>query len=55
MIQLYQGVPGYLVLDDTTNPKYGLQHFTRKVKLFTTGGFLPLRTKFYCYGTSVSG
>jgi hypothetical protein len=28
-----------LVLDDTTNPKYGLQHFTRKVKLLTTGGF----------------
>ena len=30
---------GVLVIDDTTNPKYGLKHWTRKLKITGTSGF----------------
>lgn len=28
-----------LIIDDTTNPKYGLTHVTRKMKILTNGGY----------------
>lgn len=31
--------PGVLVIDDTTNPKYGLKDWTRKLKIVGTSGF----------------
>lgn len=30
---------GVLIVDDTTNPKYGLKNLTRRLKIITNGGF----------------
>jgi hypothetical protein len=37
MIELAKANPGYLVVDDTKNPKYGLKHLAKKLKMLTNG------------------
>jgi hypothetical protein len=37
MIELAKAHPGYLVVDDTKNPKYGLKHLAKKLKILTNG------------------
>jgi len=37
MVELAKAHPGYLVIDDTKNPKYGLHHLAKKLKILTTG------------------
>jgi hypothetical protein len=37
MIELTKAHPGYLVVDDTQNPKYGLKHLAKKLKILTNG------------------
>lgn len=37
MIELAKAYPGYLVVDDTKNPKYGLKHLAKNLKILTTG------------------
>jgi hypothetical protein len=37
MIELAKAHPGYLVVDDTKNPKYGLKHLVKKLKILTHG------------------
>ena len=37
MIELANAHPGYLVIDDTKNPKYGLSHWAKKLKILTNG------------------
>lgn len=37
MIELVKAHPGYLVADDTKNPKYGLKHRVKKLKILTNG------------------
>jgi hypothetical protein len=37
MVELAKCHPGYLVLDDTKNPKYGLNHWAKKLKILTNG------------------
>lgn len=39
LIKLAKTCPGRLVLDDTTNPKYGLKQWTRKMKIVGTSGY----------------
>lgn len=39
LVELAKAHPGYLVIDDTDNPKYGLKHWARKLKILTNGGF----------------
>lgn len=39
IVKLVKGWPGRLVLDDTSNPKYGLKNWSRKLKILTHGGF----------------
>lgn len=39
LINLAKTVPGKLVIDDTSNPKYGLKQWSRKLKILTTGGY----------------
>lgn len=39
LIKRAKRLPGRLIVDDTSNPKYGLKRFCRKLKLLTTGGF----------------
>ena len=37
MVSLAKASPGYLVVDDTKNPKYGLKHCAKKLKILTSG------------------
>lgn len=37
MVGLAKAHPGYLVIDDTKNPKYGLRHWAKKLKMLTNG------------------
>jgi hypothetical protein len=37
MVELAKTHPGYLVIDDTKNPKYGLLHLAKKLKILTNG------------------
>lgn len=37
MIALAKAHPGYLVADDTKNPKYGLLHLAKRLKILTNG------------------
>lgn len=37
MIELAKAHPGYLVIDDPKNPKYGLAHFDKNLKILTNG------------------
>jgi len=37
MMELAKAYPGYLVVDDTKNPKYGLAHWVKKLKILTNG------------------
>ncbi len=37
MVELAKSHCGYLVIDDTKNPKYGLQHWAKKLKILTNG------------------
>jgi hypothetical protein len=37
MVELAKAHPGYLVMDDTKNPKYGLKHLAKNLKILTTG------------------
>jgi hypothetical protein len=37
MVELAKAHPGYLVIDDTKNPKYGLKHCAKKLKILTNG------------------
>jgi hypothetical protein len=37
MVRLAKAHPGYLVVDDTKNPKYGLSRWAKKLKILTTG------------------
>lgn len=37
MVALAKAHPGYLVADDTKNPKYGLKHLAKKLKILTNG------------------
>ncbi len=39
MVELAKASPGYLVIDDTDNPKYGLKHLARKLKILTNSGY----------------
>ena len=39
-ILLKKAPNGYLVVDDTSNPKYGLKHITRKLKILTNSGYV---------------
>ena len=39
MIKLIKAVPGRLILDDTTNPKYGLKQWARKMKIVGSSGY----------------
>ena len=38
MVELAKAYPGNLVVDDTKNPKYGLAHVAKKLKILTHGG-----------------
>lgn len=38
MVELAKAHPGYLVVDDTKNPKYGLASWAKKLKILTNGG-----------------
>ena len=38
-LKLAKGSEGCLIIDDTSNPKYGLKEYCRKMKILTTGGF----------------
>jgi len=40
LIELAKQMPGRLVVDDTSNPKYGLKNFSRKLKIPATNGFV---------------
>lgn len=37
MVDLAKAHPGYLVIDDTKNPKYGLAHWAKNLKILTNG------------------
>jgi hypothetical protein len=37
LVELAKAYPGYLVIDDTKNPKYGLKHWAKKLKILTNG------------------
>lgn len=37
MVELAKALPGYLVIDDTKNPKYGLKHLAKNLKILTNG------------------
>lgn len=37
MVELAKAHPGYLVIDDTKNPKYGMKHLAKKLKILTNG------------------
>lgn len=37
MVDLAKAYPGHLVVDDTKNPKYGLAHLSKKLKILTNG------------------
>jgi hypothetical protein len=37
LVKLAKRHPGYLVIDDTKNPKYGLLHLAKKLKILTNG------------------
>jgi hypothetical protein len=39
LVKLAKAFPGKLLIDDTSNPKYGLKQWTRKLKILTTSGF----------------
>ncbi len=39
MIERAKSLPGYLVIDDTDNPKYGLKYLARKLKVLTNSGY----------------
>jgi len=39
LVKLAKACPGKLVIDDTSNPKYGLKHATRKLKILTNSGY----------------
>jgi len=39
LVRLAKACPGKLVVDDTSNPKYGLEKWSRKLKILTTGGY----------------
>lgn len=45
LIQWATTCPGYIAIDDTSNPKYGLGAFARKIFLTKTGG--------YCHGYKI--
>lgn len=38
-VKLAKRYPGRLILDDTTNPKYGLKRWSRKLKILRTNGY----------------
>jgi hypothetical protein len=35
MVELAKTHPGYLVIDDTKKPKYGILHLVKKLKILT--------------------
>ena len=37
MLELAKSHLGYLIIDDTKNPKYGLHHLAKKLKILTNG------------------
>jgi hypothetical protein len=37
LVELAKAHPGYLVIDDTKNPKYGLLHLAKKLKILSNG------------------
>jgi hypothetical protein len=39
LIKLIKNLPGKLLIDDTSNPKYGLKEYCRKLKILTHGGY----------------
>jgi hypothetical protein len=39
ILNLIKAVPGKLIIDDTSNPKYGLKQWTRKLKILTNSGY----------------
>jgi Transposase DDE domain len=39
LLKLVKKLPGRLILDDTTNPKYGLKRWSRKMKIIGTSGY----------------
>ncbi len=39
LVKLAKACPGRLIIDDTSNPKYGLKHLTRKLKILTNSGY----------------
>jgi hypothetical protein len=39
LIKLVKRCSGKLILDDTSNPKYGMKQLTRKLKILTNGGY----------------
>lgn len=39
LVKRVKKLPGRLILDDTSNPKYGLKNYCRKLKILTNGGF----------------
>lgn len=39
VLKRLKSVPGRLILDDTSNPKYGLKQWTRKLKILSTSGY----------------
>jgi hypothetical protein len=41
LIELAKQFPGRLIVDDTSNPKYGLKRTTSILKLLSTNGFAP--------------
>jgi len=40
LVNVAKRCPGYLVIDDTSNPKYGLKDWSKKLYIPSTGGFL---------------
>jgi len=38
-LKMIKKIPGKLILDDTSNPKYGLKNIARKFKHLSTGGY----------------
>jgi Transposase DDE domain len=40
LVNLAKDCPGHLVIDDTSNPKYGLKEWSKKLYIPSTGGFL---------------
>jgi len=39
LVKLVKKYPGRLIIDDTTNPKYGLKQWSRKLKILRTSGY----------------